>query len=97
VKQFRVALSPGRDGRSHASANAATAADRRFGMAKRIEQSRKHGDHHPQGSWPLHVVGDGTGPPAEPTDPARTPPTLKLVGGTDVMPAPLDQSTSPQI
>jgi len=97
VKRFRVALSPGRDGRSHASANAANAADRRFGMAKRIEQSRKHGDHHPRGSRPLHVVGDGTGPPAEPTGPAWTPPTLKLVGGTDSMPAPLDQSTSLRI
>ena len=48
VKRIRVALSPGRDGRSHASVNAAAAADRRFGMAKRIEQSRKHGHYDPR-------------------------------------------------
>jgi hypothetical protein len=65
-------------------------------MAKRIEQSRKHVHHDPRQSWPLHVVGDSTGPPEEPTDPARTAPTLKLVGGTDVTPAPLDPSTAPR-
>lgn len=91
MKRFRVALSPGRDGRSHASANAANAADRGFGMAKRIEQSRRHGHYDPR--W-LHVVGDSTGLPAEPTDPVHIPPTLKIVGGTDVTPAPVDLSAS---
>jgi hypothetical protein len=96
VKRFRVALSPGRDGRSHASVNAAPAADRRFGMAKRIEQSRRHGYHDPRRSSPLHLVGGNTLPQVEPTDPVRIPPTLTLVGGTDVTP-PLDPRTSLRI
>jgi hypothetical protein len=95
VKRYRVALSPGRDGRSHASVNAAPAADRRFGMAKRIEQSRRHSHHDPR-PFPLHVVGDNTLPQVEPTDPVRIPPTLTLVGGTDVTP-PLNPRTSLRI
>ena len=93
MKRFRVALSPGRDSRSHASVNAATPADRRFGMAKRIEQSRRHGRYDPRWSSPLYVVGDSSPPVDEPADPIRIPPTLTLVGGTDVTPAPADPSS----
>ena len=66
-------------------------------MAKRIEQSRKHGHHDPRWSWPLHVVGAGALPFDEPAEPTHIRPTLTLVGGTDVTPAPLDPSASPDI
>jgi hypothetical protein len=59
-------------------------------MAKRIEQSRKHGHQNPRRSSPLHVVSGSSMPLDEPAEPTGTPPTLTLVGGTD---APLDAST----
>lgn len=90
--RFRVALQPGRDGRSHASVNAAAAADRRFGMANRIEQSRRHGQHDSRWIPPLHVVADSPLPIDAPADPIHTPPTLTLVGGTDVTPTLPDPS-----
>jgi hypothetical protein len=66
-------------------------------MAKRIEQSHRHGYQDPRSSFPLHVVGDNTLPPVEPAQPLRIPPTLTLVGGTDVTPPPLDPGTSLRI
>jgi hypothetical protein len=65
-------------------------------MAKRIEQSRRHGYHDPRSSFQLHLVGDNTPPTVEPAEPLRMPPTLTLVGGTDVTPQ-LDPSTSLRI
>jgi hypothetical protein len=64
--------------------------NRRFGMAKRIEQSRSHGLYDPLGTRPVHAVSESPLPVDEPDEPARTPPILTLVGGTDVTPAPLD-------
>jgi hypothetical protein len=66
--------------------NAAAAADRRFGMAKRIEQSRRHGHHDPRWTGSLRVVRAGSLPLDAPADPVRIPPTLTLVGGTDMTP-----------
>jgi hypothetical protein len=66
--------------------NAAAAADRRFGMAKRIEQSRKHGHHDPRCAGLLRVVSAGALPLDAPADPIRVRPTLTVVGGTDVTP-----------
>jgi len=65
-------------------------------MAKRIEQSRKHGHQDLRWSSPLHVVAVGSLPLEEPAEAAHIPPTLTLVGGTDVTPLPLDPSTSPR-
>jgi hypothetical protein len=62
-------------------------------MAKRIEQSRKHGHHDPRWSLPLHVVSGSSLPLDEPTEPTRTPPTLTLVGGIDATSTALDPST----
>jgi hypothetical protein len=83
-------FSPDAQFRSHASVNAAAAADRRFGMAKRIEQSRRHGHYDPRWSGPVLAVNESPLPVDEPEEPSRTPPTLTLVGGTDVTPTPLD-------
>jgi hypothetical protein len=66
-------------------------------MAKRIEQSRKHGHHDPRWSSPLHVVSGSSLPLDEPSGPPHTPPALTLVGGTDASPAPLDPSTAVRI
>jgi hypothetical protein len=55
-------------------------------MAKRIEQSRSHGHHDPQWASPMHAVSAIPLPLAAPEEPTNTPPTLKLVGGTDVTP-----------
>jgi hypothetical protein len=63
-------------------------------MAKRIEQSRRHGHHDPEWSWPLHVVGAGSLPADEPAEQTHIPPTLSLVGGTDATSAPVDPGTS---
>jgi hypothetical protein len=65
-------------------------------MAKRIEQSRKHGHHDPRWSSPLHGV-TGSLPLEEPAEPTRTPPTLTLVGGTDATPVPLGATTPARI
>jgi hypothetical protein len=49
-------------------------------MAKQIEQ-------------PLHIVSESSPLFDEPAEPISTPPTLTLVGGTDVTPQPLDPSS----
>jgi hypothetical protein len=53
-------------------------------MTKRIEQSRRHGHADPR--W----IDRGH---AESEPPANAPPTLRLVGGTDVTPEPVAPST----
>jgi hypothetical protein len=55
-------------------------------MAKRIEQSRRHGHYDPRWSGPMLAVSESSLPVNEPDEPTRTPPTLTLVG-TDVTPA----------
>src|SRR5690242_12749679 len=69
----------------HASANAVVAADRRSGMTKRIEQSRRHGHSDPR--WVGRVQTESNPPPTD------APPRLRLVGGTDVTPEPVDPPT----
>jgi hypothetical protein len=59
-------------------------------MTKRIEQSRKHGHHDPRWTGRIHAVSDSSLPLDVPEEPNSTPPTLTLVGGTDVAPTPLD-------
>jgi hypothetical protein len=59
-------------------------------MAKRIEQSRRHGDSDPRWTRPVHTVITLPLPMDVPEEPTHTPPTLTLVGGTDVTPTPLD-------
>jgi hypothetical protein len=59
-------------------------------MAKRIEQSRRHDRYDPQWTWPVLVVSESRLPVDEPAERVRTPPTLTLVGGTDVPPKNLD-------
>lgn len=53
-------------------------------MTKRIEQSRKHGHHDPRWTSRMHVVADGPLPFDPLEEPTGTPPTLVLVGGTEV-------------
>jgi len=55
-------------------------------MAKRIEQSRRHGYYDPRWTWPVLVDSESPLPVDEPAERVRTPPTLTLVGGTDVPP-----------
>jgi hypothetical protein len=64
--------------------------NRRFGMAKRIEQSRRHGYYDPRWTLPVLVASASPLPVDEPDEPFLTPPTLTLVGGTDLTPTPLD-------
>jgi hypothetical protein len=59
-------------------------------MAKRMEQSRRHGYYDPRWTLPVLVANESPLPVDEPQEPARTPPTLTLVGGTDLTPTPLD-------
>jgi hypothetical protein len=59
-------------------------------MAKRIEQSRRHGHSDPRWTRPVHTVSELPLPMDVPEEPTHTPPTLTLVGGTDVTPTPLD-------
>jgi len=61
-------------------------------MAKRIEQSRRHGHYDPRWTGPVLAVSESSLPVDEPEEPTRTPPKLTLVGGTDVTPTPLDPS-----
>jgi hypothetical protein len=75
--------------------NAAAAADRRFGMVKRIEQSRRHGHHDPRWSTPVHAVSASPLPLDAREEPSSTPPTLTLVGGTDLAPKLLDPIATP--
>jgi hypothetical protein len=63
-------------------------------MTKRIEQSRRHGHHDPRWTSPVHAVGESRLPLDAPEEPNRTPPTLRLVGGTDITPTPLDPIAS---
>jgi len=83
-------FSPDVAGTTRASVNAAAAADRRFGMAKRIEQSRKHGHYDTRGTDRLHAVSESSLPVPAPETPIGSPPVLELVGGTDVTREPLD-------
>jgi len=62
-------------------------------MARRIEQSPGHGSHDPRWTSPVLAVSESAIPLAEPDEPeapAVVPPTLRLVGGTDTAPKPLD-------
>jgi hypothetical protein len=59
-------------------------------MAKRIEQSRRHGQYDPRWIGPVLAVSESSLPVDEPDEPTRTPPTLTLVGGTDVTPKSID-------
>ena len=86
MKAFRVGFSPDAACTPHASVNAAAAADRRFGMAKRIEQSRRHGPSDPRWTGEALPVSETALPLDAPETPTSVPPTLKLVGGTDVTP-----------
>lgn len=64
-------------------------------MTKRIEQSRRHG--HRDSSWtnPLHAVSESPLPLDVPAEAISTPPpTLTLVGGTDVTPTALEPIAS---
>jgi len=62
-------------------------------MAKRIEQSRRHGHHDPRWIGALRVVSEASLPLDAPVEPTRVPPTLTLVGGTDMSRAPLDTTS----
>jgi hypothetical protein len=55
-------------------------------MTKRIEQSRRHGHHDSRWGSPVHAVSEGPLPLDTPEEPTGTPPTLTLVGGTDIAP-----------
>jgi hypothetical protein len=59
-------------------------------MAKRIEQSRRHGHYDAHRAEPVIALSESPLPVDEPEEPIRTRPTLTLVGGTDVAPKPLD-------
>ena len=63
-------------------------------MAKRIEQSRRHGYHDARWTEPLHLVSESLLPMDAPDEPARVPPTLTLVGGTDVTSTTRDPSSA---
>ena len=65
-------------------------------MAKRIEQSRRHGHYDPRWPEPVLAVSESPVPVDEPDEPTRIPPTLTLVGGTDVAPKPLDPLAPPR-
>ena len=65
-------------------------------MAKRIEQSYGQGQDDPRWIGPVLAVSESSLPADEPVDPAHIPPTLTLVGGTDVAPKPLDPLAPPQ-
>ncbi|HZP72899.1 MAG TPA: hypothetical protein VFA97_05905 [Gaiellaceae bacterium] len=54
-------------------------------MAKRIEQSRRHGHHDPRGIA-LHAVSESPFQLDAHEGPTGTPPTLVLVAGTDMTP-----------
>jgi hypothetical protein len=94
VKRSEWLFSPERAVGAHASVNAAPAADRRFGMAKRIEQSRRHGHHDPRWLWPVLQVDRSPLPVDAPAAREQTRPTLTVVGGTDVPPKDLDPITA---
>ncbi len=59
-------------------------------MTKRIEHSRRHGHHDPRRTSRIHAVTESPLPFDAPEEPTGTPPTLTLVGGTDITPTRLD-------
>jgi len=65
-------------------------------MAKRIEQSRRHGHYDPRWTGSLRIVSASPRPLDAPAEPYRIPPMLTLVGGTDVAPTPIDTTPSLQ-
>lgn len=58
-------------------------------MTKRSEQSRRHGRHDSSWTSRLHAVSESPLPLDAPEEPKGTPPTLTLVGGTDITPTDL--------
>jgi hypothetical protein len=64
-------------------------------MAKRIEQSRRHGHHDPRWSTPVHAVSESPLPLDAAEEPSSTTPTLTIVGGTDITPKPLGPIATP--
>jgi hypothetical protein len=63
-------------------------------MTKRIEQSRRRGHHDSRWTSRVHAVSESPLPLDAPEEPTSTPPTLTLVGGTDVTPKPPDPNAS---
>jgi len=59
-------------------------------MTKRSEQSRRHGHHDSSWTSRLHAVSESPLPLDAPEEPNGTPPTLTLVGGTDITPTDLE-------
>jgi hypothetical protein len=59
-------------------------------MAKRIEQSRRHGHYDARWTSTVHALSESPLPLEAPEEPTSTPPTLRLVGGTDVTPKAVD-------
>jgi len=57
-------------------------------MAKRMEQSRRHGPHDPRSSRRVHLVDVSALSTDAYESTSDTPPTLTLVGGTDFAAAP---------
>ncbi len=63
-------------------------------MTKRMEQSRRHGHHDSRWTGRLQAVSESPLPPAAPEKHTGTPPTLTLVGGTDVTPTALEPTAT---
>lgn len=55
-------------------------------MTKWLEESRRRWNHDPRGAKPAHAASESPAPPDIPEHAPRTPPTLTLVGGTDITP-----------
>jgi hypothetical protein len=66
-------------------------------MAKRIQQSRRHGHYDPQSTGRIHIAGESDLPVDQPEDTPFAPPTLTLVGGTDVEPTSVEPLAAPRI
>jgi hypothetical protein len=64
-------------------------------MTKRIEQSPGHGHHNPRRTSRIHVVAESPLPLDAPEEPTGPPPTLTLVGGTDITPRALEPIAIP--
>jgi hypothetical protein len=62
-------------------------------MTKRLEQSR--GPHDSRWAGRLHAVSEMPPPLDEPEEPTNAPPTLTLVGGTDITPTDLEPIATP--
>jgi hypothetical protein len=65
-------------------------------MAKRIEQSRRHDRHDPRWTGPVLAVSESPLPLSAPEEPTFMPPTLTLIGGTDLASTPLDPVALPR-